>query len=70
MNRPENWQFAMDFLGNPEAEEIEKYVADLEANLHEAVELLKHATVAPNSGADVALKWFASHGRFLEKMGV
>ena len=32
MARPDTWNFSMNFLGSPEAEEIEKYVAQLEKN--------------------------------------
>ncbi len=30
MSRPDCWQFSMNFLSSPEAEEIEKYVVQLE----------------------------------------
>lgn len=30
--RPESWAFAMDFLGDPEASEVEAYVAKVEAD--------------------------------------
>lgn len=33
MSRPEGWNFAMDFLGPPEDEMVEGYVAALEAEL-------------------------------------
>ena len=34
-NLPERWDFAMDFLGNPEAEEVQAYVDALSAQLTE-----------------------------------
>lgn len=30
--RPQSWAFAMDFLGDPEAPEVEAYVAKVEAD--------------------------------------
>lgn len=40
MTRPECWDFAMDFLGWPEDEIVEAYVAGLEARLAKAEQLL------------------------------
>ncbi len=40
-DRPECFRFAMDFLGDPENEEIERYIVALEQNHARLVEALR-----------------------------
>lgn len=40
MERPDCWDFAMDFLGDPEATEVQRYVEALEQQVEDLENLI------------------------------